>query len=101
MTDHEERIRMHAYRIWEEEGRPEGRAEVHWNMARDLVAVEGDFDNSIRPAPPLGADAQSGEPTEEAFGSEIGELPTMTDREERAYPASRETATRKTPRRSA
>jgi hypothetical protein len=92
MTDHEERIRMHAYRIWEEEGRPEGRAEAHWNMARDLVAGEDNFDNNIRSAPPLGADDQSGKATEEAFGSE---LPTMTDR------TSREAATRKTRRGSA
>ena len=43
MTDHEQRIRTRAYRIWEEEGRPEGRAEVHWDMARELVAVEDNF----------------------------------------------------------
>jgi hypothetical protein len=34
MVDQEQRIRARAYRIWEEEGRPEGRAEVHWDMAR-------------------------------------------------------------------
>ncbi|MFC0387219.1 DUF2934 domain-containing protein [Muricoccus vinaceus] len=26
----EERIRKHAYFLWLEEGRPEGRADVHW-----------------------------------------------------------------------
>jgi Protein of unknown function (DUF2934) len=47
MNDHEQRIRTRAYRIWEEEGRPEGRAEVHWDMARELVAVEDNFERSF------------------------------------------------------
>ena len=39
--DHSEaRIREHAYRIWEEEGRPEGRAVSHWEKARELAAIE-------------------------------------------------------------
>ena len=38
MLDQEQRIRARAYRIWEEEGRPEGRAEVHWDMAPELIA---------------------------------------------------------------
>ena len=36
----EERIRAIAYSLWEEEGCPEGRAEIHWQMACDLVAAE-------------------------------------------------------------
>jgi hypothetical protein len=34
MVDQEQRICARAYRIWEEEGRTEGRAEVHWDMER-------------------------------------------------------------------
>jgi hypothetical protein len=34
MTDDDQPIRELAYRIWEEEGRPEGHAERHWAMAR-------------------------------------------------------------------
>ena len=30
----EDRIRLRAYEIWEEEGRPDGRAEEHWRMAK-------------------------------------------------------------------
>jgi hypothetical protein len=30
----EHRIRLRAYEIWEEEGRPDGRAEDHWRMAK-------------------------------------------------------------------
>jgi len=33
----EDRIRKRAYFLWEEEGRPEGRAEFHWHKARRLV----------------------------------------------------------------
>ncbi len=33
MTD-EDRIRERAHRIWEEEGRPHGRHEEHWQRAR-------------------------------------------------------------------
>ena len=40
MDDHERRVRERAYRIWEEEGRPNGRADTHWEMARELVAIE-------------------------------------------------------------
>ena len=36
----EERIRAIAYALWEEEGRPQGRAEDHWFRAASLVAVE-------------------------------------------------------------
>jgi len=31
--DLETRIRLRAYQIWEEEGRPQGRADIHWRMA--------------------------------------------------------------------
>ncbi|MBS7707266.1 DUF2934 domain-containing protein [Chelatococcus asaccharovorans] len=30
MDEREHRIRERAHRLWEEEGRPEGRAERHW-----------------------------------------------------------------------
>lgn len=30
----EHRIRLRAYEIWEEEGRPDGRADEHWMMAK-------------------------------------------------------------------
>ena len=100
MTDHEQRIRTHAYRIWEDEGRPESRAEVHWHMARELVAAEDNFEDSVKPAPPLRADDRSGEPIEETLANAGAELPTMTDQEEQTYPLSREAAKKRTRRRS-
>ena len=35
--DREQRIRELAYSIWEQEGRPHGQAERHWEMARKAV----------------------------------------------------------------
>jgi len=37
----EHRIRARAHQLWEDEGRPEGRAEHHWYEARRLVEIEG------------------------------------------------------------
>jgi len=33
MQLNENRVRERAYKIWESEGRPEGLADRHWNMA--------------------------------------------------------------------
>ena len=35
MDDNEDKRRERAYRIWEEEGRPEGRHADHWQRAED------------------------------------------------------------------
>ena len=40
MNDETRRIRERAYQIWEEAGRPEGRAVEHWLMAEKEI-VEG------------------------------------------------------------
>jgi hypothetical protein len=40
--DLETRIREHAYVLWEEDGRPEGRAEEYWERARRFVEAEDD-----------------------------------------------------------
>ena len=32
-TDYLEKIRRRAYELWEQEGRPEGRAAAHWAQA--------------------------------------------------------------------
>ena len=37
MADREQRIRELAYGIWEQEGRPEGRAETHWLTAERAI----------------------------------------------------------------
>ena len=38
--EREQRIRTMAYYIWLDEGRPEGRADAHWQMATQSVATE-------------------------------------------------------------
>jgi hypothetical protein len=41
-NDLSDRIRQRAQEIWEQEGRPEGRAEEHWAQAeRDIRAAAG------------------------------------------------------------
>jgi hypothetical protein len=40
MSDLDQRIRERAYRIWLEEGCPEGREKDHWDMATELVPIE-------------------------------------------------------------
>ena len=37
IASRDQRIADLAYRIWEEDGRPEGRAEAHWLRAAVLV----------------------------------------------------------------
>jgi ElaB/YqjD/DUF883 family membrane-anchored ribosome-binding protein len=37
MDDREKRVREIAYFIWEQEGRPEGQADRHWQAAREIV----------------------------------------------------------------
>ena len=44
-----DRIQARAYALWEEDGRPEGRAERHWSQAR--AEIEGqDADAGAAPA---------------------------------------------------
>ncbi|KAF1071083.1 MAG: hypothetical protein GAK45_00619 [Pseudomonas citronellolis] len=40
MNIDEQRISEFAYQIWESEGRPQGQAERHWQMARRLAEAE-------------------------------------------------------------
>lgn len=37
----EDAIRARAHALWLEEGRPDGRAEIHWFRALDLLNSEG------------------------------------------------------------
>jgi hypothetical protein len=39
MNDREQQVRERAYYMWEAEGRPHGRAEIHWAMAEIATAV--------------------------------------------------------------
>lgn len=92
-SDRERRIRERAYRLWQEEGCPEGRSDVHWDMAAELIAIE---DNQRLATEPVGASSRAigpmGEPIEPIVAVEnVGEFPTMTDQgEEQTSPKRRE-----------
>lgn len=51
MNPDEQRIRELAYQIWESEGRPEGGAQRHWQMARKLAEAELLAERPAEPAP--------------------------------------------------
>ncbi|WP_225769958.1 DUF2934 domain-containing protein [Inquilinus sp. Marseille-Q2685] len=90
MDDLERRIREHAHRIWLEEGCPSGREEAHWDMARELVAIEDGQRDATRPNPVAteGEEVIHPEPVEPVEAVEgLGDLPGRTDQSEgRDYP---------------
>lgn len=85
----DQRIRERAYRLWEEEGRPEGRADIHWDKAAELVAIEDNHEFALQPVNEsvarLGPEGEPVEPIE-ALSNE-GEFPTTTDQGEQSIPA--------------
>jgi hypothetical protein len=86
MSDLEQRIRERAYKIWLDEGCPEGRADVHWGIASKLVAIEDNTPDTSRPASREGADGPAIEPVEEASAAVTGELLTEGDQGEQQTP---------------
>ena len=87
MDDLEERVRIRAYRLWQQEGCPEGRADIHWDKARELVAIEENQKFTLKPIA-AGANGPTGEPVEPIEAVEnAGEFPTLTDQgEQQSYP---------------
>jgi hypothetical protein len=83
---HERRIRERAYRLWEEEGRPHGRDKTHWDMAREMVAIEDSFRDALKPNPTEEyADNPTTEPVEPLEAARnAGEFPTLVDQGEEA-----------------
>ncbi|MBX9759997.1 MAG: DUF2934 domain-containing protein [Beijerinckiaceae bacterium] len=90
--EHEERVRARAYKLWQEEGCPEGRAETHWDKASELVAIEESYKSTLKPNPTEQFEnSPTGEPVEpiEAVRN-LGEFPTLTDQgEEKVFPDRR------------
>ena len=50
--DLETRIRQRAYSLWEEDGRPDGRAEEYWERARKLIEAEDNPNSPDMTNPP-------------------------------------------------
>lgn len=48
--EREERIRQRAYRLWEQEGSPEGQADEYWTRAEAQIDAEGGIDDVPGPA---------------------------------------------------
>lgn len=87
----EDLIRERAYRLWLDEGQPQGKDAEHWEKARELLALEADPEEGKegvdegynKPGP-------WGEPVEEAVMLENqGEFPTATDQSEQEIPRKR------------
>src|SRR3954451_25050148 len=91
MSDEQERIRQWAYRLWQEEGCPEGRQDVHWDKARELAAIERNQKLTTKPVVPPDQLGEAGEPVEPIEAVEnAGEFPTLTDQgEDQPYPHPR------------
>jgi hypothetical protein len=83
LDNREQRIRERAYRLWLEEGKPGGRAQDHWELASELVAIEESHGDATSPV----EEQQAGEPVEpiEALAN-AGEFPTTTDQGEMNIP---------------
>jgi hypothetical protein len=87
-ADLERRISQKAHELWEQEGRPEGRAGDHWEKARILVAIEDDR-SSLLPV-------NTKPPVEEAeIQKNLGEFPTaLTDQGDRRQVPARDVPAR-------
>jgi hypothetical protein len=77
--DLEERIRSRAHKMWLDEGRPDGRKEAHWSLAKMAIALEDARDEMLRPV-----EAPRPEPIEAWVNQ--AELPTLTDQGEQSAP---------------
>ena len=75
----ERRIKARAHRIWEDEGRPEGRAQAHWELAKLAIAQEDAQESMLRPV-----ETPQFEPIEAVVNQ--GEFPTLTDQGEQHIP---------------
>ena len=77
--DLEERIRLKAYEIWVEEGRPQGREKAHWELARFAVAQQDGLPATLLPPEP-----PRPEPIEAVKNQ--APFPTLTDQDEGQAP---------------
>jgi|KBSMisStaDraftv2_1062788.scaffolds.fasta_scaffold3912562_1 hypothetical protein len=52
MSDREHQVRECAYYFWEAEGRPEGRAQMHWSMAEIATTLFSYLNAANKPPAP-------------------------------------------------
>ena len=80
--DLKQRIRERAYRIWLDEGRPEGKSDDHGELARLAIALEDAKPQMLKPIK-----SESSEPVDAWVNQ--GEFPTLTDQGEQHAPGER------------
>jgi len=91
MTDtydaYEQRVRQRAHEICVREGKPDGRAEDHWNLAREEISEAEGIEDTLKPIEPEGPLAEPLLAVES-----LGDLPgRLSDQGERLdYPVRRE-----------
>ncbi|GLK74508.1 DUF2934 domain-containing protein [Ancylobacter dichloromethanicus] len=71
MDQREDRIRERAHRLWEDEGRPEGRADAHWFRAEEMAAVENDSAENFEPVDAAEPSMVTGEASVDPGGTAI------------------------------
>jgi len=79
IDDLETRIRERAHRMWLDEGRPDGHAGRHWDLAKMAIALEDARGEMLKPIE---------SPTSEPIDAWVnqGEFPTLTDQGEQMAP---------------
>ncbi len=84
--DRDERIRKRAYRLWQEEGCPEGREAEHWDKASELVAIEENYRDTLKPNPIHAYEHNPSTEPIESFEAmrNLGEFPTLVDQGDEA-----------------
>ena len=78
-NDLETRIRERAHQMWLDEGRPEGKADSHWELARMAIALEDARPQMLKPI-----ETPTSEPVEAWLNQ--AEFPTLTDQGEQCAP---------------
>jgi Protein of unknown function (DUF2934) len=68
----DEEVSVIAYEIWEAEGRPEGRDQEHWFLAKELVAgVDNESSDTVAPSDTHGF--ATGRPVQPGFDDAAGD----------------------------
>jgi hypothetical protein len=81
-----ERIRLRAYHLWEQDGRPEGRAEEYWERARELQAMADAAGAGQLPNPEKDPKARRQVVEEAEIQENLGEFTDRGERQETPLP---------------
>lgn len=82
MSGQEERIRETAYRLWLEEGSPQGRDQAHWEKACAIVEWEEAQGVATRSDPAARGGADQVQAVEEIAAATTGARPSLAGEDE-------------------